>query len=99
MANAIVFKYAEMKAAAGEIKAIATQYKTAATSFETSFLAAISGWEGESKDKLQNFISGTVKTYTSDSIPKLLEALADLLLANATQMENADQQIAANIPN
>lgn len=94
----IVFRYPEMRDAAAAIQDIATRYKTAATTFETDFTAAISGWEGESKDKMQKFISGTVKEYTYDTVPKLLEALAALLNANADQMENADRQIAENIP-
>ena len=94
----IVFRYPEMRDAASAIQDIATRYKNAALTFETDFTAAISGWEGESKDKMQNFISGTVKEYTYDTVPKLLEALAALLNANADQMENADRQIAENIP-
>lgn len=94
----IVFRYPEMRDAASAIQDIATRYKTAATTFETDFTAAISGWEGESKDKMQKFISGTVKEYTYDTVPKLLEALAALLNANADQMEKADRQIAENIP-
>ena len=94
----IVFKYPEMREAATAIQGIATRYKAAATALETDFLAAISGWEGESKEKLQKFVSGTVKEYTYETVPKLLEALASLLNANADQMENADRQIAENIP-
>lgn len=94
----IVFRYPEMRTAAGEIKTLAGKYKTAAASFESDFLSAISGWEGESKDALKRFISGSVMEYTRDTVPQLLEALADLLSANADQMENADRQIAENIP-
>ena len=36
--------------------------------------------------------------YTRDTIPQLLKALAELLEANADQMESADHQIAENIP-
>lgn len=94
----IVFRYQEMTEAASAIQNIATRYKTAADTFETEFTSAISGWEGESKDKMQKFISGTVKEYTYDTVPKLLEALSTLLTANADQMKTADQQIAENIP-
>ena len=94
----IVFRYVEMRQAASDIRAIAARYKSVATTFESDFIGAISGWEGESKDALQKFISGSVMEYTRDTIPQLLEALAELLDANATQMENADRQIAENIP-
>jgi WXG100 family type VII secretion target len=94
----IVFRYPEMRAAAASIQGIAGRYKAAAAAFESDFTAAISGWEGESKDKMQAFISGSVKEYTHDTVPQLLEALASLLNSNADQMENADRQIAENIP-
>ena len=94
----IVFRYQEMRAAADNIREIANRYKSAAATFETDFLAAIAGWEGESKEKMQKFISGSVMDYTCDTVPQLVTALAELLDANATQMENADRQIAENIP-
>lgn len=94
----IVFRYTEMRQAATDIKAIATRYQTAASTLETDFIAAIKGWEGESKDAIQKFVSGPVMEYTRDTIPQLLKALAELLEANADQMESADHQIAENIP-
>ena len=94
----IVFRYPEMREAASAIQELAGRYKSAADVFEADFTAAIAGWEGESKDKMVKFISGTVKEYTYATVPQLLEALASLLNANADQMENADRQIAENIP-
>lgn len=94
----IIFKYPEMRKAAADIRAIAQKYKTAGATFESDFTAAINGWEGESKDKMQKFISGTVKEYTQTTVPQLLDALSALLEANADQMEKADNQIAENIP-
>ena len=94
----IVFKYPEMRQAVEDIKGIAARYKSTATNFEGDFIAAINDWEGESKDKMQQFISGPVMEYIRDTIPQLLEALAELLAANADQMESADRQIAENIP-
>ena len=94
----IVFRYPEMRQAASDIKAIATRYQTAASTLETDFSAAIKDWEGESKDAIQKFVSGPVMEYTRDTIPQLLKALAELLEANADQMESADHQIAENIP-
>lgn len=94
----IVFKYAEMESAATQIDDLAAQYKAAADTFETDFLGAVSSWEGASKDKMNAFISGPVKEYMGVTVPKILNSLAELLRANATQMQSADQQIADNIP-
>lgn len=94
----IVFKYEEMRSAVEEIKNIAGRYKTAASTLESDFTGAITAWEGASKDKMQQFISGPVMEYTRDTVPKLLESLASLLTANIDQMEKADAQIAENIP-
>ena len=94
----IIFRYEEMNKTAASIRAIGTQYKTAATTFENDFLETISEWEGDSKVQMEKFIKGSVREYTQETVPQLLEALAALLEANATQMKNADAQIAANIP-
>lgn len=95
----IVFKYTEMESAATQISELAGKYTSAANTFETDFTGAISQWEGASQEKMKAFISGPVKEYMADTVPKLLNSLAELLRANATQMQNADQQIADNIPN
>lgn len=94
----IVFKSTEMAQAVTDIVDLATQYKSAADTFESDFIAAITNWEGASKEKMSAFISGPVKDYMADTVPKLLNSLADLLKLNADQMQNADQQIADNIP-
>ena len=94
----IVFKYVDMRKAVEDIKTVAGKYKTAAVPFEMDFLASITEWEGESKEAMQKFISGPVMEYMRDTVPQLLESLADLLAANADQMESADHQIAENIP-
>lgn len=94
----IVFRYPEMRQAVTDIQGIAARYKTAATTLESDFTTAISEWEGESKDAMQKFISGPVMGYIRDTVPQLLDALAELLAANADQMESADHQIAESIP-
>ena len=94
----IVFRYQEMRKAASDIAALVDRYKTAANTLESDFISAISEWEGDSKDAMQKFISGPVMEYTRDTVPQLIQALADLLSANADQMESADRQIADNIP-
>ncbi len=95
----IVFKYEGMESAATQIDELAGKYASAANTFETDFIGATAQWEGASKEKMNAFISGPVKEYMGTTVPKLLNSLAELLRANATQMQNADQQIADNIPN
>lgn len=94
----IVFRYPEMRGAANDINGIAQRYSDAAQKFEGDFLAAITDWEGESKEKMQSFIQGAVMQYINETVPNLIKGLAELLNANADQMEKADQQIADNIP-
>lgn len=94
----IVFKYTEMESAAGQIDELAGKYTAAANSFEEGFIGATTQWEGATKDKMSAFISGPVKEYMGVTVPKLLNSLAELLRANAKQMQSADDQIASNIP-
>ena len=94
----IVFKYDEMRAAVKQIQDLAARYKSASDTLGNEFLSAIQGWEGESKDAMQKFMTGPVAQYTGVTVPQLLNAMADLLAANADQMEKADGQIAENIP-
>lgn len=94
----IVYNYTEMRTAASSIKEIAAKYKSAAESFEQSFIDAIAGWEGETRDKMVAFISGPVVEYLRDSVPALIEGYAALLESNANQMEQVDRQIAESIP-
>lgn len=94
----IVFRYPEMRQAASQLRDLAQQYTSAANKFEEGFTSSVSAWEGESKEKMISFITGPVREYTADTVPKLINALADILDANADQMEAADQQISDNIP-
>lgn len=94
----IVFRYPEMRAAASNIRGQGQSFKSAAQKFESDFTSAISNWEGDSREKLQSFINGAVMEYIGTTIPNLMESLASLLEANADQMEKADAEIAANIP-
>lgn len=94
----IIFRYVEMREAADAIEEIAGRYKTAADSLQTEFAAATSSWEGESHDQMLKFMNGPVADYTGQSVPQLVKALAELLRANADQMEQVDKQIAENIP-
>ena len=94
----IVFKFDEMRTAASQVEDFAARYKQAAATFQKDFFDATAGWEGASKDKITGFINGPVNSYISETVPGILSALSTLLQANADQMENADQQIADNIP-
>lgn len=94
----IVFRYGEMRNAVENIRSISSQYKATASTFQNDFTGAVSTWEGESGEKMKAFINGPVMEYIGTSVPQLLDALAELLAANADQMEKADQQIAENIP-
>ena len=94
----IVFRYPEMRQVVESIKDIADRYTSAANTFEQNYLDATASWEGTSKEKMDQFVSGPVMEYMRDAVPQLLQGLAELLGTNADQMENADQQIADNIP-
>ncbi len=94
----IVFKYDEMRTAATQIADISARYKAASDKFQADFADAVSAWEGASKDKMMMFINGPVNEYMGTTVPGIVNALAELLKANADQMEQSDQQIADNIP-
>ena len=98
MASTIRFDYVKMRTAANTIRDISKDYSTAATTLESNFTSAISSWEGESHDAMVTFISVPVMDYMNKAVPQLLNALAELLDANADQMEKADAQIAEQIP-
>jgi len=94
----ITFKYEGMQQAVEEIQALAGRYGQEAATFESDFISAISSWEGDSHDKMVNFIQSPVHEYIAETIPQLLNSFAELLQENITQMQKADQQIAENIP-
>ena len=98
MAESIKYNFDEMRNVAGQIDGIAESYRQAASKFQSDFQDATAAWEGASKDKMQAFITGAVNEYMSKTVPEVVTALAELLRANADQMEKADQQIADNIP-
>ena len=94
----IVFKYEEMENAAKQIDGLQQQFSTNGKNFVTDFTASIADWEGESKEKMKTFIEGAVQTYMVETVPGILGSLAELLRQNAAQMQQADAQIAENIP-
>jgi len=98
MADSIVYRFEEMRNAATQIDDIATRYKAASEAFQSEYQDATAAWEGASKDKMQSFITGAVNEYMGTTVPNVVTALAELLRANAEQMEKADQQIADNVP-
>lgn len=98
MAQNIVFEYTKMADAETKITELAGKFKAAGDTLDAEFTAATVNWEGESKEKMQKFMNSAVKEYTTETLPKLLESLAELLKANAEQMQKADKAIADSIP-
>ena len=94
----IVFKFDEMRTAASKIEDIANRYKAASQKFQDDFAQSTTEWEGASKDKMMQFITGPVNEYMGTTVPGIVSALSELIKANADQMEQADQQLADNIP-
>ncbi|MBP5267499.1 MAG: WXG100 family type VII secretion target [Ruminococcus sp.] len=94
----IVFRYDEIRNAASQIADIAQRYKAASDKLQEDFIAATNAWEGTSKDKMTGFIAGPVNEYIGKTVPDLVNALSELLNANADQMEKVDQELADNIP-
>ena len=98
MADKIIFKFPEMNNAATQIKGFSKEYETAATTFVQAITTATAEWEGASKDKFIDFITNAVKPYIGTTIPEVVDGLAQMLDANAEQMQNADAEIAKAIP-
>lgn len=94
----IVFKYPEMNTSVEAIRGIANQLRANSDTFINDFNSAISAWEGDIKIELTRFVNDQIGEYTGSTIPALINALADLLDANAQQMASADKQIADSIP-
>ena len=94
----IVFRYEAMRGIVNDLRSLATQYQSTAQRFESDFASAVTSWEGDSKEKLLSFIQGSVNDYISNTVPQVVNGLADLLEANVKIMEEADQQISENIP-
>lgn len=96
MAESIKFDYERMTASVANIQKIAENYGTAANTFKSSFETSISGWSGDSKDKMANFVNETVMNYLN-SIQNSVNGLATLLQSNITSMQGADKELADNI--
>lgn len=94
----IIFRYDKMRETVQKLQDISARYKTASDTLNSDFTAAIQGWEGESKEAMQKFLNNSVGQYTGETVPQLINAMAELLAANADQMEKADHQIAESIP-
>lgn len=98
MADRIVFKYPEMESAANRIEGCAAEYEQAAATFLSAIQSATASWEGDSKNKFTTLVEGSVYNYIHDSIPEMVRGLAQLLKNNSSSMQNADSEIAKNIP-
>lgn len=98
MAERIVFAYPEMEEAAKKIDTASNEYAQAASTLISALEAATASWEGDSKNKFTNLLENSIKPYIADQIPQMVSGLATLLRNNATTMQNADAEIAKNIP-
>lgn len=98
MANKIVFDYAAIDTAVATIRGLATKYSEAAQTFQTSMAAATNGWEGTSKDKFTEFVTGPIKTHMGTNVPQMVKGIATLLENNASSMKSADDQVGNKMP-
>lgn len=94
----IIFKYSDMATTVNELKGYALEYKNAASVFLNTITEAMSPWEGASKNKFANLLNGDVKEHIEVTVPQVVEALAEMLKANADQMKATDDAIAESIP-
>lgn len=99
MAQAIRFNYTEMDRVAKSIDDIKQAYFNAGQKMISEFENAVSAWEGDSKEKLLTLMKTAINDYVTKSIPDAVGALATLLRENAKAMQQADNQIASQIPN
>ena len=95
---AIVFRYPEMETAATQLNNLAGQYRQAANTLVQQIEGAIQPWEGASKDRFQQFVQGPVNEYMGQTVPQIVEALAQMLSTNAKHMRDADAEVAGSIP-
>ena len=98
MSTKIEFDYGKMEEAAKVIDKCAENYTTAATTLLNALDASTASWEGASKVKFMNLVNGSVKEYICTTVPKMVQGLAELLRNNENVMQNADDEIAKNIP-
>jgi hypothetical protein len=94
----IVINYTYMAQQVEKLQELAAQYKAKGKAFNTAYNAATADWTGATKDAMKKFVDTTVKNYMEESVPGVLNGLANLLDANINQFSNADAQIASNIP-
>jgi len=96
----IRFDYTQMSTAVTKMREdIKAKYVTAGNKLLEDFSDAVSSWEGDSKEKMMTLFNTAINKYLTESIPNAIEALATLLDENAKAMQNADNQIATQIPN
>ena len=99
--GAIVFRYDQITAAVNTIKGYAENYQSAGNSLIAAINNSTGDWEGASKIKFDQLINGgqgTVQEHVCKTIPNLITALAEMLAANAREMENADTTVANSLP-
>ena len=99
MAAIVTFDYQAIGNASKAIREThATAYTAAASAFKTGMEAAIAGWTGESKLKMQALLEASIYPDLETSVPAIVTSLADLLDDNGTAMAQTDKAIADQIP-
>lgn len=98
MAQKIIFRYGNMNQTVTKISELSDNYKTAGVELIDALNTAMGSWEGDSKDKFAAFINGDVNTYITQTIPDVVKGLSEMLASNAKQMQNADSNIAKQLP-
>ena len=97
MAERIVYNFDAMASAKQSIEAVSNDLANAATTLKNAIDSNIANWTGASKDKFVLFMD-SINNFTGTSIKNSIDALAQLLDQNATAMQDADNELAKNIP-
>lgn len=98
MADRIVFNYPEMESSVSTLRNISGQYQAAGQSLIAALDNATATWQGASRDKFMALVNGSIRQYVEKSVPEMVTGLATLLANNAKSMQEADNEIAKNIP-
>ena len=98
MAQKIIFRYENMNQTANKISELSEDYQRAGTELINALNEAMNSWEGESKTKFSTFINGDVNTYITQTIPNVIKGLSEMLESNSKQMQDADSNIAQQLP-
>lgn len=95
----------KMTTAHGEIEQASEDFKNKGTAFIADLIAALSTFEGETKDALMekkigstnSEVEGTLAYFVEKQIPDLITGLAKLLDGNRTTIDESDMKLAEAI--